>query len=99
MQASNESLGERFGVLDAGRGAVGSVAFHLGGLLNSLDGAVNDATGFRVGNLALELDEAWENFGDEGADGVLIIDKLGHCRNGLSGWNMRRTAKKTDCCQ
>lgn len=78
VEAGDKGLGERSGLLDAERRAVGAVALNLGDFLDGLDGLVDDATGFGVSNLTLKLDEARKNLRKERSDGVFVVDQFCH---------------------
>lgn len=66
------------GGLDLLRGEVGSVAVRLSDVTEGLDRLDDDTTGLGVGDRVLDLDEAGEELGEEGANGVFVVDELGH---------------------
>ncbi len=64
---------------DLERWEVGTVTlWDLSDITKGLDGTVNDTTSFWVSDGLGDLDETWEELGDERSDGVLVIDELGH---------------------
>ena len=47
-------------------------------LFRCLDRLDDDTTSLGVGDRVLDLDEAGEELGEEGANGVFVVDELGH---------------------
>lgn len=66
------------GGLDLGRGEIGSISVSLSDFAERLDRLDDDATGLGVGDRVLDLDEAGKELGEEGANGELVVDELGH---------------------
>lgn len=70
-----------------GRGEVGAVrgALELADKTKSGDGAVYDATCLRIGNVVADLEKTREQLGQEGTNGVFVVDELGHVVNDDGG--------------
>ena len=79
----NETMSELLlvGVVDRRKVRAVAVGRHLADLAEGGDGAANNATGFRVADRLLNLDQARKKLGDEWSDGDMRIDELGHVIN------------------
>lgn len=63
---------------DLGGREIGTISVGLSDFAEGLDGLDDDTTRLGVGDGVLDLDETGEELGEEGSDGVLVVDKLGH---------------------
>lgn len=79
LDAADNDGGRKGGGLVLEGGKVGSVSLgKVSDVTEGLDRLDDDTAGLGVSNGLLDLDEAGEELGKEGADGVLVVDELGH---------------------
>lgn len=85
-EGADDDGGREGGGLELHGGKVGSVSLgEVSDVAEGLDRLDDDTTGLGVSNSLLDLDEAGEELGKEGADGVLVVDELGHVVLGSAG--------------
>lgn len=78
LDGADDDRGGKGGRLDLEGREVGAIALGLSDFAEGLDRFDDDTAGLGVGDSVLDLDEAGEELGEEGANSVLVVDKLGH---------------------